>query len=194
MTSDLPTPEQREATARRFPGQRALVAAEVVQEAPSPPTAPPVTEKPTRGFRRAFWHWARWVTFWTLIALIAAAMGGHRVDGPNFNTTYTTVPAYPQIYPIAHRATVILAVALGVLVVFWLLVGIGAYLRLVWRTTGEAMRPIPSLSEIDQRLREEGHDPTIADVVALHQYLTSQRNEAALLAGALVVGPQVLAR
>jgi hypothetical protein len=31
-------------------------------------------------------------------------------------------------------------------------------------------------------------------VVAMHQYLTSQRNEAAFLAGALVIGPQLLSR
>ena len=116
MTSDLPTPEQQEATARRYRGQRALVAAEVVQEAPSPPTAPPVAEKPTRGFRRAFWHWARWVTFWTLMGLIVAAIGGRQVPGPHFNATVATVPAYPPFYPLAHPATVILAVALGVLV------------------------------------------------------------------------------
>jgi hypothetical protein len=50
------------------------------------------------------------------------------------------------------------------------------------------------LAEIDQQLRAEGHDPSIADVAAMHQYLTSQRNEAALLAGALVIGPQLLVR
>ena len=35
---------------------RALVAAGVIQESPSPSTAPPVAEKPTRGFRWAFWR------------------------------------------------------------------------------------------------------------------------------------------
>jgi hypothetical protein len=116
------------------------------------------------------------------------------VDGPHFATTGTTVPAYPTFYALAHPATVILAVALGVLVAFWLMVGMGAYLRLVWRTTGQAMKPVPSLAEIDQQLRAEGYDPSIADVVALHQHLTGQRNEAAFLAGALVIGPHLLAR
>jgi hypothetical protein len=70
----------------------------------------------------------------------------------------------------------------------------GAYLRLIWQTTGEAMKPVPSLAEIDQQLRVEGHDPSIADVVAMHQYLTSQRNEPLLTAGALIAIPQVLHR
>ena len=82
----------------------------------------------------------------------------------------------------------------SIVVGFWFLAGLGYYLRLVWRTTGEAMKPIPSLAEIDQQLRAKGYDPSIADVVALHQYLTSQRNEAAFFAGALVIGPHLLAR
>jgi hypothetical protein len=147
-----------------------------------------------RSFRSAFWHWSRLVTLFTVIGLIAAAFGAHRVNGPSFNTDYQTVPAYPLAYPLAHRATVVLGLAVVILVVFWFLVGLGWYLRLVWRTTGEAMKPIPSLAEIEQQLMAEGYDPSIADVVALHQYLTSQRNEAAFFAGALVIGPQLLAR
>ena len=38
-------------------------------------------------------------------------------------------------------------------------------------------------------LRQAGYSPSIADVVALHQHLTCQRNEAAFFAGALVIGP-----
>jgi hypothetical protein len=121
-------------------------------------------------------------------------LGRIRSTSPNFNTTYTTVPAYSALYPLAHGATVVLVVALGMLAAFWLLVGIGHYIVLVWKTTGEALKPVPSLAEIDQQRRAEGYDPSIADVVAMHQYLTSQRNEAAFFAGALVVGPQLLAR
>jgi hypothetical protein len=134
------------------------------------------------------------VTFWTLIGLVLAAIGGCQVAGPHFKATGATVPAYATFYPLAHPATFILAVSLGVLAVFWFLVGMGAYLRLVWQTTGEAMKPVPTLAQIDQQLRAEGYTPTIADVVAMHQYLTSQRNEAAFLAGALVIGPQLLSR
>lgn len=53
---------------------------------------------------------------------------------------------------------------------------------------------MPSLAQIDQQLRAGGYNPSVADVVAMHEYLTSQRNEAAFFAGALVVGPQLLAR
>jgi hypothetical protein len=192
---DLPTPEHQEATARRYLGQRALVTPEPVEEATYQPPAPQQTaDEPRRSLRKAFWHWARLVTLWTLIGLLVVAFGAHQVNGPNFNTTFTTVPAYPAIYPSAHSATIVLAVALGVLAAFWFLVGMGYYLVLVWKTTGEAMKPVPSLAEIDQQLRAEGYVPSIADCVALHQYLTSQRNEAAFFAGALVIGPQLLAQ
>jgi hypothetical protein len=194
MASNLPSPEQQEATARRFHGQRALAAPVVVQEASRCPVPPLEPQRPARGFRRAFWHWARWATLWTLLGLIGAAIGGRQVDGPHFATTGTTVPAYPTMCPLAHAATVVLAVALAVMVLFWFLVGMGAYLRLVWQTTGQAMRPIPSLPEIDHFLRAEGFDPSISDLLAMDQYLTSQRNEAALLSSALVLGPQLLAR
>jgi hypothetical protein len=129
-----------------------------------------------------------------LIILIVAAIGAHQVDGPHFNTNPRLVPTYPAIYPLANRATIVLVVALGVLVAFWLLVGMCAYVRLIWRMMDEAVKPNPSLTAIDQQLRAEGHDPSIADVVAMHQYLTSQRNEAIVVTGALVIGPQLLAR
>jgi hypothetical protein len=191
---DLPTDEQRRATSRRYQGQRTPVAPEVVEEVLGQPPKPPIVDEPGRGCRKAFWHWARWLTFWTVIGLIVEAIGAHQVDGPNVNASYTTVPAYPVIYPFAHRATVVLAITLGVVGAFWFLVGMGAYFRLVRQTTRKAMEPAPTLAEIDQQLRAEGHDPSIADVAAMHQYLTSQRNEAALLAGALVIGPQLLVR
>jgi hypothetical protein len=194
MTNDLPSREQQEATARRFRGQQALVTPEVVQEAVSPPAPQPGYQRPTRGFRRAFWHWARRVTLWTLVGLVLAAIGGRQVDGPHFAGTGDSVPAYPTFYPLTHPATVILAVALGVLAVFWFLVGMGYYMRLIWQTIEEALRPIPSLAEIELGLRQAGFNPSIADVVALHQHLTSQRNEAAFFAGALIIGPQLLAR
>src|SRR5664279_5042206 len=88
--ADLPSPEQQGATARRYRGQQALVTPEVVQEAVRQPAAPLLAGKPARGLRRMFWHWARWLTFWTLIALIVAAIGAHQVDGPRFSTTYST--------------------------------------------------------------------------------------------------------
>jgi hypothetical protein len=150
---DLPMPDQLAATAKLNPGQGAPATVEPVQ-------APPDHSGPTTGVHkphgsRAFWHWARLVTVWTAIGLVIAVLAAHRVNGPP-----------PPTYVIAHGTTIVLAAALGVLVVFWIFVAVAAYLRLIWRTTGEAMRPIPSLAEIEQQLRREGHDPSIADVEA----------------------------
>jgi hypothetical protein len=192
--SNLPSPEQQETTARRYRGRLVLPPSAPLQKSMGPPEKAVEADQPPATFSQMIWHWARWLTFWTLIGLIVGAIGAHQVDGPHFSTTYSTAPAYPAIYPTAHGATVVLAVALGVMVAFWFLLALGYYLRLVWRTTGEAMTSIPSLAEIDQQLRSEGYDPSIADVVAMHGYLTSQRNDAAFLAGALIVGPHLLAR
>jgi hypothetical protein len=178
MKNELPTPEQQEATARRFRGQRALVNPEVVQEPSCQPPAPTMAGEPSRSFSRVLLHWARWTTFWILIGLNVAAIGAHQVNS----------------YSMAHASTLALVWAAGILVGFWCLVGVAYYLRLVWRVTDEALKPIPSLAEIDQRLRAEGYAPTIADVVAIEQDLRGQRNASLLAFGALVIGPQLLAR
>jgi drug/metabolite transporter (DMT)-like permease len=80
------------------------------------------------------------------------------------------------------------------LVVYWASVATFFYVRLVCRATDAAVAPIPSLAEIELQLRAEGYSPSIADVVAIEQHLKSQRNEAALTAAALVIGPQLLAK
>ncbi len=62
-----------------------------------------------RSFGKTVWHLARWLTLWALVGLITAAIGAHQVGGPNF----TTVPAYPAIYPAAHDALIVVGVVLG---------------------------------------------------------------------------------
>ncbi len=52
------------------------------------------------------------------------------------------------------------------------------------------MKPI---AEIEYQLQADGYDSSIADVVALHQYLTPQRNEGALSPG-LILSPHLSAR
>jgi hypothetical protein len=62
------------------------------------------------------------------------------------------------------------------------------------RTLNEALKPVPTLAEIELELRSEGYNPSIADVVAFEQHLKSERNEALLTAGALIAIPEVLYR
>lgn len=88
--------------------------------------------------------------------------------------------------------------ALVLFVGYWVLVVVlklaWAYHRAVQRTVDVMIKPIPSLPEIAAQLRAEGFDPGIQDVIAVEQHLKSQRNEAAVMLGALVIGPQLLAR
>ena len=65
---DLPSREEQEATGRRYPGQRAFMTPVPVEQATRQPGPPLATEKHKRGFKRAFWHWARLVTVWTVMA------------------------------------------------------------------------------------------------------------------------------
>jgi hypothetical protein len=52
-----------------------------------------------------------------------------------------------------------------------------------------AVQPVPSPAEIYVRIQHEtGKEPSIADVAAIHQMLTAERNEAAVQAGIGVGG------
>jgi hypothetical protein len=81
-----------------------------------------------------------------------------------------------------------------VLVGFWSCVAFGAFMWAFHCQVREAFKPVPSLAEIDAAFRAEGYDPSTADVVAMHQYLTSQRNEAALITGGLLIGIHAASR
>ena len=70
----------------------------------------------------------------------------------------------------------------------WTCVAFGTFMWGFHCQLREAFKPVPSLAEVDAALRAEGYDPSIADVVAMHQYLTSQRNEAALITGGILIG------
>lgn len=84
------------------------------------------------------------------------------------------------------------AKGLGVIVVYWVLAYTFWYLRLAHRTTQAVLKDIPTLQEIDWQLRQEGYNPTIQDCVAIEQHLKSERNENAVLLGAILIGPQLL--
>ena len=81
-----------------------------------------------------------------------------------------------------------------VMAFIWVLVIIGGILWSIHTNLQVAVKPIPSLAEIDAQLRAEGYNPSIQDVIAVEQHLKSERNEAALIAGGLIVGLHVMAR
>lgn len=81
---------------------------------------------------------------------------------------------------------------------WWLIAGgiaLGVkYHRAVQGAVDDAIRPIPTLGEIDQQLRAEGYVPSVQDCIAVEQHLKSNRNEALLTVGALTLGVQALSR
>jgi hypothetical protein len=82
---------------------------------------------------------------------------------------------------------VAVGIALGYLVIFWCGSFLFFYIRSLDRNLVQAFATIPSPAEIEAQLRAEGLDPTLQDVLLTHQYLTSQRNEAAVITGAMLV-------
>jgi len=68
-------------------------------------------------------------------------------------------------------------------------VGTGDHRRILVNHTNlqVAVKPIPSLPR-SMPSSGEGYNPSIQDVIAVEQHLKSERNEAALIAGGLIVG------
>jgi hypothetical protein len=176
--SDLPTPAQQDATARRFHGRRALVTPESEQETVGRPIPLSVGASPRNYFRRV-----SWIVF--VVCVGFAVFGAIR---PRVNVINDNLGDY-QNFQVNWLTFGIVS-----FVAYWVLVAAFLYLRACNRQISVAMKPIPDLAQIEAQLRAEGYNPSIADLVAMHQHLTSQRNEAALVAGALVMGSQILAR
>ena len=69
------------------------------------------------------------------------------------------------------------------------------YLRKSSRAIDRAIKPVPSPEQIRlQFIQTQGREPTIQEVAALHQMLTSQHNQDLLNAGILVGGALLGAR
>ena len=83
---------------------------------------------------------------------------------------------------------------LAVMAFFWLFAIIGFFLVAVRRNAKIAFAPIPPLQDIEQQLRAEGYSPTLQDVMAVEQRLKSERNGAAVVTGALLVGMHIAVR
>ena len=77
---------------------------------------------------------------------------------------------------------------------YWFCAVVFCIVRSFHREMSKALKPIPSLQEIEQQLRAEGYDPSLQDVIAVEQQLKSERNEAALTAGAIYLGTKLAAR
>jgi hypothetical protein len=77
---------------------------------------------------------------------------------------------------------------------YWFLAGMYCYLRVANRQFDAARAPLPSLQEIAAHLRAEGFDPSIADCIALQNQLKREKIEHGVIAGAMFVGPTLLAR
>ncbi len=165
MTSDRPTPEQQQATARRYTGQRA----------PGCRGHPEPSDTPT-GLPEGHTRLQE-----SLLALdeVGDLLDRHRphrgglcsASGPGLTSKHWHHgPRLLACLPLAHSATIVFAAALGDVGGVLATRRAGYYLRLVWTTTQTALMPIPSLAEIEQQFGSEGCNPsTLADVVAMHR-------------------------
>jgi hypothetical protein len=185
MTSQRPTPEQQRATAERYRGQRARQVHQPTELPHAPQqVAPPRTRAPG-AWKHALWRLLVRATVWSVIALVAGIvltlLNGENADGNPHSQFLNTVSGV-LIAPICVMAFIWLFV-----VIIGMLWGIHTNLKV-------AVKPIPSLAEIEAQLRAEGYNPSIQDVIAVEQHLKSERNEAALLAGGMIVGLDLMAR
>ena len=123
---------------------------------------------------------------------MTAAPGNYvTVDMTVVNTDQQSRTPHIQL---VNTVSGVLMAPVFVMAFIWVLVIIGGILWSVHTNLRVAVKPIPSLAEIDAQLRAEGYNPSIQDVIAVEQHLKSERNEAALIAGGLIVGLHVMAR
>lgn len=181
----LPSAQQREATARRFQGHGALTDS-VVNE---PQIVDPVS--PQRPPPKSWFQGMSFCKQLSLVVMLSALAAG--VLG-NALAKHVVVFSMGSASEGDRSQFTIWGIGWVVFFVWPFVMVMYCYLRSFNKIMDVAMEPLPSLAEIDAQLRAEGYEPSIADCVALHQYLTSQRNEAAAVAAGIVIGSQVLAR
>jgi hypothetical protein len=77
---------------------------------------------------------------------------------------------------------------------FWVAMFFVAIMRTGHRAICVATRPIPTLDEIGRELTLRGYTPSFQDCATAQAILKSERNEALVVAGGLIVGAHLLGR
>jgi hypothetical protein len=184
MTTQRPSPDQQRATAERYRGQPAR---RVHEPSELPRTQEQVTIPPARtpgAWKHALWRLLVRSTVWSILALVAGIVLTLVNSGQNGN---------PHSRFLNTVSGVLIAPVFAVALI-WVFVIIIGMLWSIHTNLQVAVKPIPSLAEIEAQLRAEGYNPSIQDVIAVEQHLKSERNEAALLAGGMIVGLHLMAR
>lgn len=117
-------------------------------------------------------HTIRWFLIWATVAVI-----GGLIYAPNQNDADDLVPGLAALVMFAGIALALLVIG------FWIVN------RFIWPSVEVAITPIPSPQQIAVSLEDEwDRVPTVLEVQAVHQMLTSRRNEALLTAGLTLGG------
>jgi hypothetical protein len=151
----------------------------LVKREARPPTPPKVHKVHTHSF---LW---RFSTTLSWLCLIGAVIG-------------TVVAVLSWRHNPASAPSPFVNVIVGcvsVLAFYWLFALCFLFLRAVHQNAKAAFTPVPSLQSIDAQLRQEfpGYEPTLQDLLAVETRLKSERNEAALVTGGLLIGAHLAA-
>ena len=131
-------------------------------------------ERPRRSFRDWCWKIAKWSFLFFVIGLVWSVITDPSNEWPGFHLLQSAM-----MIPFA-------AILVVVIIVFPFAFGWS-----MWKALSAAVdavqTPIPSLQEIEAQLHAEGHDPSIADCVAVDGYLRRNRNEKIAIGAAFVI-------
>ena len=135
------------------------------------------------------WSTSKWISLW--VTLISIGLLGLSIPFPRVVLFHWTIigadPSNGDYVPVVWSFG-FAVLGFAVLIGYWFCAAIFLWLRGMHRLGNEAHAPIPSLAEIERQLRAVGYDPSIADCVAIEQHLKSERNEKAVVYGALLIG------
>ncbi len=132
------------------------------------------------------YHRISWLVFFGCLVtlIIGITHPVPAVDYDNVVGKYVTVPS----------ASPLIFWSIGIFLGYWFIVGMFFYLRTANRHFDAARAPLPTLQEIAAHLRDEGFDPSIADCIALQNQIKMEKIEQGVIAGAMFIGPSLLAR
>lgn len=131
------------------------------------------------------WRFSGWLT---LICVVGAVVGAVVA----LASWQRNVPPSPVLTFAIN--TIVGCVA--VLAFYWLFAILFLFLRTVHRNAKVAFAPIPTLQTLDAQLRQEfpGCQPSLQDLLAVEARIKSERNEAALVTGGMLVGIHLAGR
>jgi hypothetical protein len=135
--------------------------------------------RPRRSFRFWFWRCAQIWTVLSLVVCVIAFIGASSSPPQSPANLFWNQVTFCAILPVG---------------LFWIVAWFFPFLFAFHENVKVAVKPIPSLQEIEQQIVLAGYTPTLQEVLLVEQRLKSERNTAVAVSAGLIVATYAGAR